>query len=231
MSAKRGHWFRNRLAGSTSRARDARHLCRCDAEGMRDLLGDAYTAEPGVVALQLNDRRDEFCRWTFGAGFAATVAGGKEQTIFVIDQCLVELEQRAGLMSAPSFGIRPGLTNSVVSAIRKRSSVVRFGALRLDRLPIRSCCFSNRDSAATARTPPGRTSLQTVTSRWMARMSSSRTERTVPSPPARARLQRTGGFPHTMISPPTGEHSPNTLRTSTLNKSDHALIMPQPRAR
>ena len=59
-----------------------------NAEGMRDLLGDTYTAEPGVAALQLNDRRDEFCRGTFGAGFAATVVGGKEQTIFAIDQCL-----------------------------------------------------------------------------------------------------------------------------------------------
>jgi len=33
-----------------------------DAEGMRNLLGDAYTAELGVAALQLDDRRDEFCR-------------------------------------------------------------------------------------------------------------------------------------------------------------------------
>ena len=53
-----------------------------DAEVMRDLLGDAYTAEPGVAALQLDDRRDEFCRGTFGARFAATVAGGKEQATF-----------------------------------------------------------------------------------------------------------------------------------------------------
>ena len=74
-----------------------------DAEGMRDLLGDAYTAEPGVAALQLNDRRDEFCRWTFGAGVAATVAGGKEQTIFTIDQCLVELEQRCRLDERAKF--------------------------------------------------------------------------------------------------------------------------------
>ena len=61
---------------------------------MRDLLGDAHTAEPGVAALQPNDCGDEFCRGTFGAGFAATVVGAKEQTIFAIDQCLVELKQR-----------------------------------------------------------------------------------------------------------------------------------------
>src|SRR5262245_20425686 len=68
-----------------------------DAEGMRDLLGDAYTAEPGVAALQLNDRRDEFCRRSFGARFAATADGGKEQTIFPIHQGFVELELRGRL--------------------------------------------------------------------------------------------------------------------------------------
>lgn len=36
-----------------------------DAEGVGELLGDAYTAEPGVAALQLNNRRDEFCRGAF----------------------------------------------------------------------------------------------------------------------------------------------------------------------
>ncbi len=64
-----------------------------DSEGMRDLLGDAYTTEPGVAALQPNDRRDEFCRGSFGARFAATAEGGKEQTIFPIHQGFVELEQ------------------------------------------------------------------------------------------------------------------------------------------
>jgi hypothetical protein len=65
-----------------------------DAEGMRDLLGDAYTAEPGVAALQLNDRRDEFCRGTFGPGLATMRRGGKEQAVFPIHQGFVELEQR-----------------------------------------------------------------------------------------------------------------------------------------
>lgn len=63
-----------------------------DAEGMRELLRDAYTAELGVAALQFNDRRDEFFGWTFGTGFAAMGLGGKEQAVFSIDQCLVELE-------------------------------------------------------------------------------------------------------------------------------------------
>ena len=65
-----------------------------NAEGMRDLLGDTHTAEPGVAALQLNDRRDEFWRGSFGARFAATAEGGKGQTIFPIHQGFVEPEQR-----------------------------------------------------------------------------------------------------------------------------------------
>ena len=38
-----------------------------------------------------------------GAGFAATVVGGKEQTIFAIDQCLVELKQRCRLDERAKF--------------------------------------------------------------------------------------------------------------------------------
>ncbi len=43
-----------------------------------------------------------------------------------------------------------------------------------------------RDSASTAGAPPGRTSFATVTSRWMARIRSSRMGRTVPWPASRA---------------------------------------------
>jgi hypothetical protein len=70
---------------------------------MRYLLGDAYTAEPRVAALQLNDGRDEFCRRPFGAGFAATVRGGKEQAILTINQRLVEFEQRCRLDQHAEF--------------------------------------------------------------------------------------------------------------------------------
>src|SRR6202521_3899946 len=73
------------------------------AEGMRYLLGDAYTAEFRVAALQFNDGRDEFCRRPFGAGFAATVGGGKEQAILTINQRLVEFEQRCRLDRPPEF--------------------------------------------------------------------------------------------------------------------------------
>ena len=68
-------------------------LVKLDAEGVSDLLGDTHAAEPWIAALQLDDRRDECCRRTFGARFTATVAGGKEPTILPIDQGFVELEQ------------------------------------------------------------------------------------------------------------------------------------------
>jgi len=56
-----------------------------DAEDMRNLLRDAYTAELGIAALKLHDRRDEFHRRAFRTGFAAMRRGGKEQAVFSID--------------------------------------------------------------------------------------------------------------------------------------------------
>jgi hypothetical protein len=68
-------------------------LVKLDTEGVSDLLGDAHAAEPWIAALQLDDRRDECCRRTFGAGFTATVAGGKEPTILPLHQGLAKPEQ------------------------------------------------------------------------------------------------------------------------------------------
>src|SRR5438105_4879763 len=73
-----------------------------------------------------------------GLEFAAMRRIGKEQPVFLIHQRLAELEQPAGLTSAPSFRIRRGFTNMLVSPSTKRSSVVRFGARFLERLLIRS---------------------------------------------------------------------------------------------
>lgn len=139
----------------------------------------------------------------------------------------------AGLTSAPSFAIRRGLANSAVSPSTKRSSVVRFGARCLDRLLIRSWCLSSRDSAATARTPPGRSSFASVTRRWTARMRSSRIERTVTSPPVRARLHAAGELRHTTNSPPTGQSllvgfgAPPTT-TETISMKETCSASPTP---
>ena len=46
-------------------------LVDLDAEGMRDLLGDAQVAELGIAGLHLDDRRDDFQRWPFRAGLAS----------------------------------------------------------------------------------------------------------------------------------------------------------------
>ena len=52
-----------------------------------------------------------------------------------------------------------------------QSNEFRFGARRRARLLMSNWCFSNKDSATTARTPPGRTSLAMVANRWTASMS------------------------------------------------------------
>jgi hypothetical protein len=57
-----------------------------------------------------------------------------------------------------------------------------------------------------ARTPPGRTNFAKLTNRWMARMSNSRMEQTVPVL-VDARLHGAVGLRHTTNSPLTGaEH-------------------------
>ena len=65
-------------------------------------------------------------------------------------------------MTAPSFAMRLGLTNSVASPSTTRSIVVRFGARRRERLLMSSWCFSASDSAATAWMPPRRRSFAKV---------------------------------------------------------------------
>jgi hypothetical protein len=82
-----------------------------------------------------------------------------------------------GLIKVPGFrmtaslGIRLGDTNSDPRPRRKRSNEFRFGARRRARLLMSNWCFSNKDSATTARTPPGQTSFAMVANRWTARMS------------------------------------------------------------
>ena len=61
----------------------------------------------------------------------------KSRRYFRSTKALWNLNSVAGLTSAPSFGIRRGLTNSVVSPSTKRSSEVRFGARCRERLLIR----------------------------------------------------------------------------------------------
>ncbi len=78
---------------------------------------------------------------------------------------LWNLNNVAGLRMAESFGMRGALMNCVNIPSVTRSSVVRFGARCRERLVIRSWCLSSSDSAMTARTPPGRRSLATVTRR------------------------------------------------------------------
>ena len=78
-------------------------------------------------------------------------------------RALWNLRNVADLTIADSFAMRRGLTNRVISPSTKRSSVLRFGARFRERLLTMSCCLSNNDSAATARTPPGRRSFAAVT--------------------------------------------------------------------
>jgi len=81
------------------------------------------------------------------------------------------LNKVLGFRMTASLGIRLGGTNSVPRPSRRRSNEFRFGARRRARLLMSNWCFSNKDSATTARIPPGRTSLAMVANRCTASMS------------------------------------------------------------
>ena len=124
------------VAGSVVSGKDAADdiLVDLDAEGMSDLLSDSHAAETRIAPLHFDDGRDELGRLSFRAGLGAMRRGGKEQAAFLMHQRFVELEQRCRLDERASFGVRRGLTNSVVSPSTTRSRVVRFGARWRERL-------------------------------------------------------------------------------------------------
>src|SRR5450756_2378582 len=119
----------------------------------------------GVAAFDLYDRVDELLRRSLRAGTPMT-SRREEPPIFAFLERLVESEQGSGLQDDGDGG-----TNSDPRPRRKRSNEFRFGARRRARLLMSNWCFSNKDSATTARTPPGRTSLAMVANRWTATMS------------------------------------------------------------
>jgi hypothetical protein len=108
------------------------------AKGVRDLLGDSHAAETRIAPLHLDNGRDEVRGRAFRTGFATMRRGEKSKRYFRSTNALWNLSSVAGLMSAPSFAIRLGLTNSMVSPSTKRSIEVRFGARCLERLLITS---------------------------------------------------------------------------------------------
>jgi len=67
-----------------------------DAKGVRNLLCNARTANAGVAAFELDDRVDEFLRWSFRAG-APMTSRREEPPIFACLERLVESEQSSGL--------------------------------------------------------------------------------------------------------------------------------------
>ena len=63
-----------------------------DTKSVIDLLGDADTTELWIAALHLDDGRDELCGRAFRSGLSFPAGTGEQQTVFSMDQCLVEFE-------------------------------------------------------------------------------------------------------------------------------------------
>ena len=142
-----------------------------DAKGVRNLLCDAGTANTGIATFELDDRIDEFLRWSFWTG-APMISRREEPPIFaLLERASWNLNKVLGFSMTASLGIRLAGTNSDPRSRRRRSNEFWCGARRRARLLMSNWCFSTKDSATTARTPPGRTSLAMVANRWTARMS------------------------------------------------------------
>src|SRR5215470_17721826 len=82
-----------------------------DAEGVRNLVCNAGTANTRIAALELDDRLDEFLRWPFWAG-APMASRREEPPIFAFFERLVESQQGSGLQDDRELGIRLAGTNS-----------------------------------------------------------------------------------------------------------------------
>ena len=135
-----------------------------DVKGTRDLLGDAGTANTGIAAFEFDDRVDELLRWPLWAG--APMATRREKpSIFR----LLSASWNLNRMTASLGSLLAG-TNSDPRRKMKRSNEFKFGARLRARRLMTNWCFTNIDSATTARTPPGRMSLAMVAKTWTASM-------------------------------------------------------------
>src|SRR5262249_39763823 len=129
-----------------------------DAKGTRNLLCDAGAANTGIAALELDDCVDEVLRWPFWAGAPMTSRGESHRYLRFLSASW-NLNKVLGFRTTASLENRFAGTNSDPRPKMKRSNEFRFGARRRARLLMINWCLSNRDSAMTERTPPGRRSL------------------------------------------------------------------------
>ena len=134
--------FRQRLTGDGviehPANRDPIYNCTFDAEGMRDLLCDVYTAELWIAHFISTIAAMSSEDGPFGPGLRRGGEEEKGRRYLRSTKALWNLNNVAGLRKAASFGIRRGLTKSVVSASPNRLRVVKFGARWRQRLLINS---------------------------------------------------------------------------------------------
>lgn len=92
----------------------------------------------------------------FGPALRGVPAAENRRRYLLSTSALRNRSNVAGLRIAASFATRLGRTNRAIRPNTKRPTVVRGGPRRRERPLTISWCFSNRDSALTERTPPGR---------------------------------------------------------------------------
>src|SRR5262245_7580108 len=71
-------------------------LVDVDPEGLRDDARDAWTAEPRIARLELDDQMDECFVWSFWTGLLGARLGGEQPAVFATHQRLMKREERRG---------------------------------------------------------------------------------------------------------------------------------------
>src|SRR6516164_9473131 len=110
----------------------------------------------------------------FGPGFRLWHGEENSRRYFRWTMALWSLNRVAGLILTDNLGIRCGLSKTVVNPSTRRSSMVRLGARRRDRLLISSWGLSKRDLSYDPSHATRAEEFGEVTSRWIAKISTSR---------------------------------------------------------
>ena len=86
-----------------------------EAKGVGNLLGDLYTAKLGITPFQIDNCRNEFGGGALGAGLRARPEDENRMRYLRSINALRNLNKVADFTMEESFGMRRGLTKSVIS--------------------------------------------------------------------------------------------------------------------
>jgi len=146
-----------------------RILINSGSEREIDLIRDMWRSPAWIALFHLDNGANQIGRRTFGPGLVFCF-GENSSRYLRCTSARWKFNSVDGLNAIATRWSRFGLIQSEHNPAVRRSRMWRFGARRRERLRINNWCLASTDSATTARTPPGRTSLKAVVIRWTSRI-------------------------------------------------------------